>query len=197
MDYELGEFTAAGTFYLAEIYAHFSKALMASERPEGLNLLEREQYELAIEEQAYPFEEKAIAIHESNLKLISRDVYNVWIEKSLQKLAEFVPARYDKPEEASGIIRSLETFIFAIDRPMPPESEFTAPVTVEEPGSATAAESAEPVAVEEPGAVTEPESAGPVPDRGPGSVASEATARHGGNGGVPSDTAGNENGLEQ
>ena len=33
IDYEVGEVTAAATFYLAEIYAHFSKALMESERP--------------------------------------------------------------------------------------------------------------------------------------------------------------------
>ena len=33
VDYEIGEITAAATFYLAEIYAHFSKALMTSERP--------------------------------------------------------------------------------------------------------------------------------------------------------------------
>ena len=33
VDYELGEVTAAATYYLAEIYTHFSKALMASERP--------------------------------------------------------------------------------------------------------------------------------------------------------------------
>ena len=58
--------------------------------------MELEQYELAIEEQAYPFEEKAIQVHESNLQLISRGVYNAWIEKSLQKLAEFIPARYDR-----------------------------------------------------------------------------------------------------
>ncbi len=100
--------------------------------PRGLYPLELEQYELAIEEQAYPFEEKAIDVHESNLKLISRGVYNVWIEKSLQKLAEFVPARYDKPEETSGIISSLETYIFEIDRPAPtvaPESEYAEPAT--------------------------------------------------------------------
>jgi cellulose synthase operon protein C len=35
LDYEIGEVTAAATFYLAEIYAHFSKALTESERPEG------------------------------------------------------------------------------------------------------------------------------------------------------------------
>ena len=168
VDYEIGEFTAAATFYLAEIYSHFSRALMTSERPvltfdyyrvkpgetlssiakrydsdvrriarennlnksnfivagkklkipRGLYPLELEQYELAIEEQAYPFEEKAIHVHESNLKLISRDVYNVWIEKSLEKLAEFVPARYDKPEETSDIVSSLDTFIYEIHRPV-------------------------------------------------------------------------------
>ena len=85
--------------------------------------MELEQYELAIEEQAYPFEEKAIQVHESNLKLMSRGVHNVWIEKSLQKLAKSVPARYDKPEETSGIISSLETYIFATDRPAPAHSD--------------------------------------------------------------------------
>ena len=44
-------------------------------------------------------------------------VYNEWVEKSLQKLAEFIPARYDKPEEASGIVSSLDTYIYEIVRP--------------------------------------------------------------------------------
>ena len=152
VDYEIGDITAAATFYLAEIYAHFSKALTASERPEGLSPVELEQYELAIEEQAYPFEEKAIQVHESNLKLMSRGVHNVWIEKSLQKLAKSVPARYDKPEETSGIISSLETYIFATDRPAPADSDVVktkgsdtaAPVQAEEPGSVTESETAEP-----------------------------------------------------
>ena len=176
VDYEIGEVTAAATFYLAEIYAHFSKALMTSERPEGLSPLEREQYELAIEEQAYPFEEQAIDVHESNLKLISRGVYNGWIEKSLQKLAEFVPARYDKPEETSGIISSLGTYIFEIERPAPPappetelgesapleeaepvaESEPVGPVRGEELRSVTKVEPAEPSQVKEPMQAGEP-----------------------------------------
>jgi tetratricopeptide (TPR) repeat protein len=153
LDYEIGEVTAAATFYLAEIHAHFSKALMTSERPEGLSPLEREQYELAIEEQAYPFEEKAIAVHEDNLKLISRGVYNEWIEKSLQKLAEFVPARYDKPEETSGIISSVETYIFKIERPTPlapPDIELAEPALVEEAEPVAESKSAEPALVEKP-----------------------------------------------
>jgi hypothetical protein len=170
VDYEIGEITAAATFYLAEIYAHFSKALTTSERPVHLSPMEREQYELAIEEQAYPFEEKAIHVHESNLELMSRGVYNIWIERSLQKLAESVPARYDKPEETSGIISSLETYIFEIDRPAPAESEVAKtgesesgrPLQVEGPGSVTEPETAEPATqAEEPGSVTESELAEP------------------------------------
>jgi tetratricopeptide (TPR) repeat protein len=152
LDYEVGDVTAASTYYLAEIYAHFSKALTASERPEGLNPLEMEQYELAIEEQAYPFEEKAIAVHESNLELISLGIYNGWIEKSLERLAGFVPARYDKPEEQSGIISSLDTYTFAIERPEPPalpgleeEKQVEETVQAEEP-----VDTGEPVPVKHP-----------------------------------------------
>lgn len=119
LEYEVGEVTAAATFYLAEIYARFSTDLKESERPTGLSALELEEYELAIEEQAYPFEEKAIEMHKSNLELISLGVYNAWIDRSLQKLAKFVPARYDKQEESSPVIASLETYEFAVERPLP------------------------------------------------------------------------------
>jgi hypothetical protein len=187
VDYEIGEVTAAATFYLAEIYAHFSKALMTSERPEGLSPLELEQYDLALEEQAYPFEEKAIDVHESNLKLISRGVYNVWIEKSLQKLAEFMPARYAKPEETSGIVSSLETYIFATHRPAAPatpqsevptaaESEPAEPAQVEEPGSVADSVSAEPAHVQEPVARTEPEPPAPARVEELGSVTGSESA---------------------
>jgi LysM repeat protein len=208
MDYELGEFTAAATFYIAEIYAHFSKALMTSERPEltfdyyiikpgdnlstiarrnhsdvgriahannlnksnvivagkklkiprGLYPEELEQYELALEEQAYPFEEKAISVHESSLKLISRGVYNKWIDKSLQKLAVLMPARYDKPEASSGIVSSLETYSFEIDRPtrpLPSKVSGGEPAQVEESGSVAEVKPEEPAQVEEAGSVTE------------------------------------------
>jgi tetratricopeptide (TPR) repeat protein len=120
LDYEVGEVTAGATYYLAEIYANFSKALLKSERPEGLGPVEMEQYNLAIEEQAYPFEDKAIAVHKKNLELITVGIYNEWVDKSLQKLAAFLPARYDKPEEESAVISSPDTYVFAIDRPAQP-----------------------------------------------------------------------------
>jgi cellulose synthase operon protein C len=190
VDYELGEFTAAATFYLAEIYGHFSKALMTSERPEGLSPSELEQYELGLEEQAYPFEEKAIDVHESNLKLISRGVYNVWIEKSLKKLAELVPVRYAKPEETSGIVSSLETYVFAIDRPAatatpPPAaptaavSESAAPARVEGPESVKDSQSPEPAQERESAAATELEREEPVQTGKQGSVTEPQPAESG------------------
>lgn len=141
LDYEIGEVTAAATFYLADIYAHFSKALMESERPEGLPPLEREQYELAIEEQAYPFEEKAISVHESNLELMAMGIYNEWIERSLERLARFVPARYDRPEEKSAVVTSPAEFTFAygeVDEPASPVGEQFAEQPQEGQGEAKA-----------------------------------------------------------
>ncbi|MEJ2525487.1 MAG: tetratricopeptide repeat protein [Desulfuromonadales bacterium] len=122
LEYQDAEVTAASTFYLAEIYAHFSKALMASERPVNLTPLELEEYELAIEEQAYPFEEKSIAVHESNLELLSRGIYNDWIEKSLTQLARIMPARYHRPEAETPVIESLASLTYEIEgRPVQPE----------------------------------------------------------------------------
>jgi outer membrane protein assembly factor BamD (BamD/ComL family) len=155
LDYEVGEVTAAATFYLAEIYAGFSKDLKESERPAGLSALEQEEYELALEDQAYPFEEKAIAMHKSNLELISRGVYNEWIDKSLQKLAKFIPARYDKPEEESPVIASLDSYLFAIERPEPPAPQ--APEgTASQAGEANPDETKEEAPAAEPTQVAKP-----------------------------------------
>jgi hypothetical protein len=199
VDYEIGEITAAATFYLAEIYAHFSKALMTSERPEGLSPLELEQYDLAIEEQAYPFEEKAIEVHENNLKLISRGVYNVWVEKSLRRLAEFVPARYAKPEETTGIVGSLETYVFVMNRPAAPaasdihegaraaDGESAAPVREREPESVSESGSGAPAQVQTPGSVIEVEPGEPAQIEGPGAVETGTASRRGEDDGVVPD----------
>jgi len=111
-DYEIGDVTAEAIYHLAEIYADFSAALLESERPGDLSPLELEQYELAIEEQAYPFEEKAIEMHQSNLELMSRDIYNDWIERSLAKLARIIPARYGKKEVANRALAPLSGIYF-------------------------------------------------------------------------------------
>jgi TolA-binding protein len=106
-DYEVGEVTAAVTYRIAGIYYEFSKDLMGSERPRNLSAEELEQYELILEEQAYPFEEKAIEIHEKNIELLSAGVFNGWIDKSVHQLAELVPARYAKQEQGEQFVSSI------------------------------------------------------------------------------------------
>jgi outer membrane protein assembly factor BamD (BamD/ComL family) len=110
VDYEVGEVTAAATFYVAEIYFEFSAALMESERPADLSPAEMQDYELVLEEEAFPFEERAIDVHQKNLELMATGVYNPWIERSLAKLARLMPGRSTrtgrpppfKPSRTSG-----------------------------------------------------------------------------------------------
>jgi hypothetical protein len=108
VDYQVGQVTAAATFYIAEIYFEFSIALMNSERPTNLNAEELEQYELVIEDQAYPFEEKAISVHEKNMELLDVGIYNEWIDKSILKLAALMPARYAKTEQDSNVLTLIQ-----------------------------------------------------------------------------------------
>lgn len=105
--YEIGETTAAASYYLAEMYYDFNRSLVESQRPGNLSAQEREQYELALEEQAYPFEEKALDVHQKNTDLTKLGIFNKWVEKSFDKLAKLMPARYAKFEESSGFV---ETF---------------------------------------------------------------------------------------
>ena len=112
VDYEVGEVTAAATFYMAELYFDFSRALNESERPTDLDPAELQDYEAALEEEAFPFEEKAIEVHEKNLELMAAGVYNPWIEKSLARLAVLMPGRYAKAEASSGFIASIDTYAY-------------------------------------------------------------------------------------
>lgn len=107
VDYEVGFVTAAATYEIAEIYFQFSRALMESERPGNLSELQLEQYELALEEQVYPFEEKAINVHEKNTELLELGIYNKWIDKSIEKLAVLLPARYAKPEQTVEFVETI------------------------------------------------------------------------------------------
>ena len=123
VDYEVGEVTAAATFYMAEVYYGFNRALMESQRPTDLKAVELQKYELELEENAFPFEERAIAVHEKNLELIRSGIYNAWIEKSLAQLARLMPARYAKDEMSGGFLGSIDRYAYrAPAAPAGPES---------------------------------------------------------------------------
>ena len=112
VDFEVAEVTAAATYYLAEIYFRFSVALLESERPGGLSDAEKIDYEMVIEEEAYPFEERAISVHEENFELLAVGVYNPWVQKSLDKLAALMPGRYAKNEISGGFVGSIDRYAY-------------------------------------------------------------------------------------
>jgi outer membrane protein assembly factor BamD (BamD/ComL family) len=82
------------TFERAELYRRLAGDLMASEAPTELNEMEAMQYQMLLEEEAYPFEEKAIAMHEHNHQRLAEGVFDEWVEQSLQVLAKLFPGRY-------------------------------------------------------------------------------------------------------
>jgi tetratricopeptide (TPR) repeat protein len=112
VDYEVGEITAAATFYMAEVYFDFSRSMLESERPTDLDAAGLAEYAEVIESEAFPFEELAIEVHEKNLELIFAGEYNVWIEQSFGRLADLVPGRYAKAEESAGFLGVLDVFTY-------------------------------------------------------------------------------------
>jgi outer membrane protein assembly factor BamD (BamD/ComL family) len=95
----VAEFTTAATYRIADMYVDFSHKLMDSDRPANLNDEEMEQYEIMLEEQAFPFEEKAIGLFETNVARMNNGLYDEWIQKTIAALAELVPARYAREEQ--------------------------------------------------------------------------------------------------
>ncbi|AOY87542.1 hypothetical protein BKP64_04785 [Marinobacter salinus] len=80
----------------AELYRLLARDLMASSVPEDLNELESMQYQMLLEEEAFPFEEKAIRLHSDNHQRIASQGFDAWIEKSLTVLSQLNPGRYDR-----------------------------------------------------------------------------------------------------
>ena len=116
IDYEVGDVTAAATFYMAQVYGEFSRALLDSERPTDLDVAELDSYEMILEEEAFPFEEKSIEVHEKNLELMGAGVFNSWIEKSIAELAVVMPGRYAKFDARPGLLNSITTYTYRTPR---------------------------------------------------------------------------------
>ena len=106
-DYGVAEVTTAATFRLGEVYEQFSADLMDSDRPSELDADALEQYELLLEEQAFPFEEKAIDLYTANASRASDGVYDDWVRKSFERLAGLMPARYAKKERSEDVVTAL------------------------------------------------------------------------------------------
>jgi len=122
VNYEIADVTAAATYYMAEIYWNFSTSLKESERPADVKGPDLEKFEADLDEAAFPFEEKAIKVHEKNMEMLHAGVFNSWTEKSLGRLAEIMPGRYGKPELSSGFPVAIDRYAYQL-----PAAQVSAP----------------------------------------------------------------------
>ncbi len=107
MKYRVADVTTSATYHIAEVYHDFSRSLLKSQRPKGLSAEEMEQYDILLEEQAFPFEEKAIKIHSSNIKHTNNGIFDKWIQRSLKQLSQLQPIRYAKFEKGEPYAEEL------------------------------------------------------------------------------------------
>ncbi len=107
-DYGVAEVTTAATHEIADLYYTLSQDLMDSERPQGLSEEEIEQYDILLEEQAFPFEEQAIDIFLTNAARTQDGIYDEWVRKSFARLADLLPARFAKSERSERLVAIID-----------------------------------------------------------------------------------------
>ena len=106
-DYGVADVATAATYHTAELYQDFGRALLSSQRPKGLSKDEVEQYNVMLEEQAFPFEEKAIELHEVNARRSAAGIYDQWVKGSFTALAQLRPVRYAKNERSEVAVDAI------------------------------------------------------------------------------------------
>ena len=101
IDSGIQEFTTQATYHIGTVYSRLSVDLLNSQRPRGFSAIELDQYDLLLEEQAYPFEESAIEIHEGNVENSWSGNYDKWVRHSIDALSQLVPGQYNKKEQVA------------------------------------------------------------------------------------------------
>ncbi len=99
----VADVSTAATYHVANLYRDFGQAMLASQRPKKLSALELEQYNVLLEEQAFPFEEKAAELHELNARRAASGIYDPWVQRSFEVLREMLPVRWGKRERGEHI----------------------------------------------------------------------------------------------
>lgn len=101
------QYTTAATYRLGEAYHNFAKSILESERPQGMAEDALEEYQLLLEDQANPMQDKAIEILQANTNRVKDGAWDEWIQKSYNSLGELQPGRYKKPELGEDYVDAI------------------------------------------------------------------------------------------
>ncbi|MES2661781.1 MAG: tetratricopeptide repeat protein [Pseudomonadota bacterium] len=86
-------------FLLGDLFYRFAQDLLHSEVPPNLTEDEALEYQALLEEQAYPFEEKAIELFKLNFSQLKNRDEDKWIILNRQRLETLLPALFLKSEK--------------------------------------------------------------------------------------------------
>ena len=100
--YHIASWQAAATHEIGSLYRTLAKDLLSSERPDSLNTLQLEQYDILLEEQAYPFEEQAMDIFALNTARAALGHFDEWVKLSFEVLAQMNPSEYQRNIKTSA-----------------------------------------------------------------------------------------------
>lgn len=101
------EFTTSSTYHLGQLYAQMSQGLLQSEQPKGMSDVEKEEYQFLLEEQAFPLDEAAISVYQTNTNRTRDGLYDEWIKKTFAELARLMPAQYNKSEKVLSYVETI------------------------------------------------------------------------------------------
>lgn len=87
---------SAATYQIASVYRTLARDILVSERPSSLTELQLEQYDILLEEQAYPFEEQAMDIYMINIEKVAQGHYDKWIEQTFEVMATMNPTEFKR-----------------------------------------------------------------------------------------------------
>lgn len=106
-EYGVAEVNTEATYQTAELYHELANSLYRAERPANLGADVVEEYNLLIDEQALPFEEKAIELHEANVRRAAEGTFDDSVAKSFAALAQLNPGRYSRPVKEDAFVEAI------------------------------------------------------------------------------------------
>jgi TolA-binding protein len=97
--YKTSDVITASNFFIGRALELFKDDILTSPVPPGLTQPEKEEYDLLLQEMAFPFEEKALNAYRVNIKRsVTLEILDPWIEKTYERMAELAPWAYQRDE---------------------------------------------------------------------------------------------------
>jgi hypothetical protein len=98
-NYRTADVITASNFFIGRALELFKEDILSSPYPENLTVAEQEEYELLLQEMAFPFETKALDAYRVNIqRSVKLELLDQWIEKTFERMAELAPWSYLRSE---------------------------------------------------------------------------------------------------